>query len=974
MAQRKIQQQYFTRDREGIFRTSEGFDTVAKSPSLDNTFIKAILHPYCVYKAPQELLARNEADSSAYPESLLVFQTDNGDMVIGRSVYVGTDFTGQRSASFTHQYVVPKELKEPFLRDPNRLFRISSFQSSYDIRNGKSIPEVDEIEYDRHYDEAAQERLLTELGVDSKRFQQLVHAVISSVTNKRKVYVALDTEVSQSADKARRLLEIIYRCIPYAFRRQLGFMTFNSEPESKQNLHVIFVEKGSLRLPDRRIEKDYVFDFPNQKFINTDIPDSEQPLLEFVWHFRHETEPLQGLFDFCEEALQDMGLNIPLAVSTYSQLLTLYEIEQGDETLYERNRSGTMSSILGFLRKESGDGKPRLRELFIGLLRKDASNSEILPDAAYIQSLLDYYMLASEGEQALLVQCFIIFLNRSTSRSEEGTTGAARLFEPMLSHPSNVFGILMKELQKQSSAAAEQYVTYRMEQVGTADSLKAEIDFWLERAGGLVQARFFVQGAKKKAKQLLQKAGAKRIEITAGLYGYFQQLPKKSKDKQVESFGDSMLLDLQLELLETIQFDSLTYDDVTRLDFMVDPIDAEVFQQMEKSKRQTVIVLALLYRMLMLKPEEEAEALEALQELGSSDLERVQGSLQRLLANRIDSSRFSAITFAFYVPEAERSFQFSAGYDYDGMLEYIATHMSDPETMYDFLLRSAKDRKFLDEKDMIQPTYKAAVIRYFDVHDARAFRDKAVREKLLAVSNASYLEVFQAIKLKQAGKWTRFFVRNKRKLIRSSFIAVPVIAILLYVLWTPMLNWIASFGPPPEVVVEALPETSTTMNLPIKASVAGDQSKAATVKMYLNGQYVSNGTLDTTITLHDGENSIELKAVNRGGTESEVIRKKVMYAMPSPTLTYNPIPETSKTASVMISATAKDTNDASPTIYINGQAVGQGSVSWSMNLTPGENIVELKAGNKFGKMSDTIKKTIKYTPSASATAAGTGKK
>ncbi|WP_282939668.1 hypothetical protein [Paenibacillus sp. RC67] len=507
MAHRKIQQQYFTRDREGIFRTSEGFDTVAKSPSLDNTFIKAILHPYCVYKAPQELLARDESDSSKYPECFQVFQTDNGDMVIGRSIYVGTDFTGQRSASFTHQYIVPKELKDPFLREPNRLFRINSFESSYDIRNGKAIPEVDEIAYDRHYDENEQERLLNELGVDANRFQQLIYAIMSSTSNKKKVYIALDTEVSQSSEKAKHLLEIIYRCIPYAFRRQLGFMTFNSEPESKQNIHIIFVEKGSLRLPDRRIEKEYLFDFPNRKFMNTEIPDSEQPLMEFVWHFRHEAEPLQGLFDFCEEALQDSGLNIPLAVSTYSQLLTLYEIEQGDETLYEHNRSGTMSSILSFLRKENVRSKPRLRELFIRLLRKDATDGGSLPTAGYIQSLLDYYALAEEGEQALLIQCFVIFVNRASSRSEEGVTGAAGLFEPMLMHSSKVLGLVMRELQKQSSNTAEQYVSYRMKQIGTVEALLAEIDFWLTQADTMVQVRYFVNEVLKKASSCCKRPG-----------------------------------------------------------------------------------------------------------------------------------------------------------------------------------------------------------------------------------------------------------------------------------------------------------------------------------------------------------------------------------------------------------------------------------------------------------------------------------
>lgn len=35
-----ITQQMYTRERRGVYRTTEGFDTVAKSDSLDNNFVK----------------------------------------------------------------------------------------------------------------------------------------------------------------------------------------------------------------------------------------------------------------------------------------------------------------------------------------------------------------------------------------------------------------------------------------------------------------------------------------------------------------------------------------------------------------------------------------------------------------------------------------------------------------------------------------------------------------------------------------------------------------------------------------------------------------------------------------------------------------------------------------------------------------------------------------------------------------------
>ncbi|MFD2875249.1 hypothetical protein ACFTAO_03610 [Paenibacillus rhizoplanae] len=35
-----ITQQMYTRERRGVYRSTEGFDTVAKSESLDNNFVK----------------------------------------------------------------------------------------------------------------------------------------------------------------------------------------------------------------------------------------------------------------------------------------------------------------------------------------------------------------------------------------------------------------------------------------------------------------------------------------------------------------------------------------------------------------------------------------------------------------------------------------------------------------------------------------------------------------------------------------------------------------------------------------------------------------------------------------------------------------------------------------------------------------------------------------------------------------------
>ncbi|MFD1909599.1 hypothetical protein ACFSQ7_45025 [Paenibacillus rhizoplanae] len=93
-----ITQQMYTRERRGVYRSTEGFDTVAKSESLDNNFVKKILHPFCLYDAPAELTARGEKDEELYPAALHLFHTESNETVIGESRYLAADFTGQRSA------------------------------------------------------------------------------------------------------------------------------------------------------------------------------------------------------------------------------------------------------------------------------------------------------------------------------------------------------------------------------------------------------------------------------------------------------------------------------------------------------------------------------------------------------------------------------------------------------------------------------------------------------------------------------------------------------------------------------------------------------------------------------------------------------------------------------------------------------------------------------------------------------------
>jgi hypothetical protein len=958
-----IQQQYFTRDREGVFRTSEGFDTVAKSEGLDPAFIKTTLNPFCIYKAPKELLGRGEEDVSLYPESLVVFHADNGDMVIGRSCFVGADFTGQRSASFTHQFIVPKERKEAFLLNPERLLHISSFQSAYDIREGKQLPELDEIEYDTFAESrngiVRTEQLLSRLGIDQTRFQQLIYTVMSSVTNKKKVYIILDADVTESAELAKKLLLVIYGCIPYATRRQLGFMTFSSEPEGKQGLHMVFVEKGGIRQPDRNIEREHVFDFPNNRFIHNELPAQEHDYLEFIWKHVHSPDQLDPLFEFCEEALQGAPSNTALRVQSYYELFSLYEIEQGNHALYAANRATAMQAIATYTSAETAQPPNRLNQLFIALLRKDAVDATILPDDAYIKYLLQYYAIADEGVRALLNTCFVIFISRAANRSaQEGMAEAAQLFDQLLGR-DKMFDAVMNGLYGHQASTAEGYVAYRMAKAGTVKELVEEIRFWIQHGESIVEQRFFANEILKKVKRLLQTDTVfKKVEAANALFRYFDELPERANKPHYEDFCGQLKLEIQLELLETLKPTSLEYDDIVQLGFLLEKTDQELNSHLNSRQKQTMHLLGTIYKVLLMAKKEDSELVKAIDRLDTLDLERVQESLKKLLFLRITPEHFSKIVYAFYRPSLGRNSGYVAEFDYYGMLEYVAEKGRD--MIYDFLVWSAEDSRFLNPKQGIDANYRAAVSKFFDVHAPKAFRDKEIKQKLLASQNDSFIAFYNVIKLRQSEEWVRFLVKNKRLLTRSGLTIVAIV-VLLIVFRSPLAMLIAYMGPAPVLVVEAMPVDSAASTVTLEASA--DHADPG-VQLFVNGEFIGNGKASKTLDLKDGNNVFEFKAVNRGGKASEVIRKEVTYVMPAPIVTIEALPEVTRNNTIVVKVGAADIHDPNPTLFINGQAAGQTNVTKTVELKPGDNTIEIKAVNNSGKASEPILKKIKYEPAA----------
>lgn len=179
-----IQQQMYTRERRGIFRSTEGFDTVANSKGLDASFIKKVLHPLCVYDAPAALTARGEKQESVYPEAIHLVRTESGDVVLGRSIYKAADFTGLRSALFTHNYVIPAGHGES--PSDYKQWLNTSFVDTYDIEQGTDLPELERLPGGSVFPAVDPSTVLAQLQLSEEVFKQLLYAVMMSAAGRKR--------------------------------------------------------------------------------------------------------------------------------------------------------------------------------------------------------------------------------------------------------------------------------------------------------------------------------------------------------------------------------------------------------------------------------------------------------------------------------------------------------------------------------------------------------------------------------------------------------------------------------------------------------------------------------------------------------------------------------------------------------------------------------------------------------------------
>ncbi len=159
--------------------------------------------------------------------------------------------------------------------------------------------------------------------------------------------------------------------------------------------------------------------------------------------------------------------------------------------------------------------------------------------------------------------------------------------------------------------------------------------------------------------------------------------------------------------------------------------------------------------------------------------------------------------------------------------------------------------------------------------------------------------------------------------------------------------------PAPILIVDPIPATSNSKTITIHAVATDLENRYPSI--FINGVDQYDDEVTKTFTLVEGNNTITIKARNNKGKEVVQVFN-VVHTPASPILNIEEVPGTVQTASVMLNVTATDLNDANPKLYLNGSYISTNSFNRSVQLVEGENNIEIKATNSFGKETIIVKK------------------
>lgn len=757
-----IEQQYYTRERRGIFRSAEGYDSIAKSKGLNDNFIKKYLHPFCFYSPPKSLEEIDERDISKFPQCLTCFQVESGELIIGNTSYVGADFTGLRNTFFTHNFIIPANEKEGYLKDFNRLIFAEGFGSSYDIEKGKLIEQISRLQYDDAGDLKADKRVLIEkLGITKEIFKKMLYAAFMTAEGKKKLYISLNVDIGDISLYAKVLLKHIFMGLPYDLKSNMGFMTYSKEAEARKYINITFVEKGSIRMGDSRYERDYVFDLSQNRIPYNDFNIEHNDYLDFIWESIMSGKSPDEFYRFCQPILADMKQDKRIQLETYDELSRIFQIRNGDEQLFVNNREEILDSFFKYLNKTNRIDKEELDSVFLELLDKE--KKDLMEASRYIptnNTILSYMRYYGFGDSSVNVKiAFIILLAIKNSKAFKEASYASQVFKTISKD-----GDLLKELidmtfKYNALFIIEDYFNERLNSITGLKELFNEIKFWTDTSYKIVSEGFFINGTLDKLLGFLEKSRDKIYmgkEIHQFIPGLCNNSGSPQAGKACKEYGEYILKRVKEYIYRNIELGQLESKDIINLGYLKLGTDEEKYLILED------------IRDLMAEDGEKARSSireRMLDKRYGIYADNMKSLIKKIYKDNISPSSLENISMAFIQGGTVRELK----YDAEQMLGYIYSN-GGKASVYDYIIWSFENNVFTNTLNY--ESHKDAVKNYFINDDRDAIKDKAIRKRLYGCNNKLLDMMIKDIDYEVSSPFMKFIEKNKPQILGTAGIAL----------------------------------------------------------------------------------------------------------------------------------------------------------------------------------------------------------
>ncbi|WP_102273128.1 GAP1-N2 domain-containing protein [Cytobacillus massiliigabonensis] len=750
----QIQQQMYTRERAGIFTTTPGYDTIAKSKGLDNNFIKKVIHPLCSYYPPRELSNSGERDEGKYPKSKLIMVTETGELIFGQSVYKESDYTGERETFFSHNMIVPKERAKEYLYSADTVFGSLPFRTGYELANGSELEELDHLPFIKGNIKPLK-AVLNDNNIPTDQFMQLVFALLSSLTSKKKVYVSLPGDIAAVSESAFDLTYYLFQCIPFELRRYFGFISYAAEPQSKKNINLMFVEKGSIRPNDSLISKDYVFDFAFNHFINANENLNHQPFIEFVYrNLQHAPSKLADFYTFAKTALCDQKSP---SLQSYNDLIALYAIKEGTYSHSNNKQSSLYKSFRSFLTSDNITQKTELYHVLVKLVKDDAakiSKSELPED----ETIVEILQLASLFAQQDLGEIYK-YLIRALYHGANDSNYLNHVYKHLKGNPllfKNVNAAILKN-PKLVPVILEAYVKMSLNRMTTLKEVIGEIKFWLDQYPEVFDNQV-INGLTKERLIIVFQQERNRLrafyEVQKNLNG------TRSLADSIQWFKKNMMTELSIEVMRGLKIELLSPEEFDQAAVIANHIPKECMTAEIKQKVELIhLVHDIMEKRYFSNPE---------RYFNYSHFGKLQAIVIKLMPTSHLEEKTDRIALCFY----NKGHGKDTFYRYDEMFSFVDSN-GGLEEMRGFLQRFIRMRGTSQVND---PAFKNSVQRYMSTHAKVIFGDKRIEKRWEAI-HPMIKKTMEEVKLQQLSALGKFVYKNKKTVV-SSLIVIMSLVIL----------------------------------------------------------------------------------------------------------------------------------------------------------------------------------------------------